>query len=89
MKTDRSILLAFLLNLGFSVFEIVGGLLTGSAAIAADALHDLGDAVSIGVSYVLERKSRRAMDARLSYGGAGYSVIGGVVIFILKKKKVF
>lgn len=83
MKTDRSILLAFLLNLGFSVFEFVGGIFTGSAAIAADALHDLGDAVSIGVSYVLERKSRRAADARLSYGGAGYSVIGGVVTMLI------
>lgn len=83
MKTDRSILLAFLLNLVFSVFEFAGGIFTGSAAIAADALHDLGDALSIGAAYFLERKSSRAADARLSYGGAGYSVLGGVVTMLI------
>ena len=83
MKTDRSILLAFFLNLGFSVFEFAGGIITGSAAIAADALHDMGDAVGIGVSYVLERKSRRVPDARHTYGGAGYSVLGGVVTMLI------
>ena len=83
MKTEKSILLAFLLNLGFSVFEFAGGIITGSAAIAADALHDMGDAVSIGVSYVLERKSAMAPDARHTYGGAGYSVLGGVVTVLI------
>ena len=56
MKTQRNILIAFLLNLGFSVFEFFGGMFTGSVAILSDALHDLGDAMSIGISYFLERK---------------------------------
>jgi len=57
MRSDKRILLAFLLNLGFSLFEFVGGLITGSVAILSDALHDLGDAAGIGVSLFLERKS--------------------------------
>ena len=41
------ILVAFLLNLCFSAFELIGGLFTGSVAILSDALHDLGDAPKI------------------------------------------
>ena len=50
MKTQRKIFLAFILNLSFSVFELLGGLFTGSAAIMSDAIHDAGDAASIGIS---------------------------------------
>ena len=38
MKTERNILIAFLLNLAFSAFEVFGGIFTGSVAILADAL---------------------------------------------------
>ena len=50
MKTQRNILIAFIINLLFAIFEFIGGALTGSVAIASDAVHDLGDAVSIGLS---------------------------------------
>ena len=59
MKTEKNILVAFLLNLFFSVFELVGGFFTGSVAIISDSVHDLGDAASIGISYFLEKKSRK------------------------------
>ena len=55
MKTEKNILIAFLLNLCFSVFEFIGGIFTGSVAILSDAVHDLGDAAVIGVSYFLQR----------------------------------
>ena len=42
MKSEKNILIAFILNLGFSIFELIGGVLTGSVAIASDAVHDLG-----------------------------------------------
>ncbi len=57
MKTERNILVAFILNLLFSIFEFIGGVFTGSVAIISDAVHDVGDAASIGISYFLERKS--------------------------------
>ena len=79
MKTERNILIAFLLNLAFSVFEFIGGIITGSVAIVSDAVHDLGDAISIGISYFLERKSRRPADAKYTYGYGRYSVIGGII----------
>ena len=79
MKAQRNILIAFVLNLLFAVFELIGGMVTGSIAIASDAIHDMGDAVSIGVSYFLERKSAREPDELYTYGYGRYSVVGGVV----------
>ena len=83
MKTTKNILIAFLLNLSFSLFELVGGLFTGSVAILSDAVHDLGDAAGIGTAYLLERKSHRAPDADYTYGYARYSVIGGVITTLI------
>lgn len=83
MKTERNILIAFILNLAFSLFEFVGGMLTGSVAIVSDAVHDLGDAASIGISYVLEQKSKRQPDEVYTYGYARYSVVGSVITTLI------
>ena len=83
MKTERNILIAFILNLSFSVFEFLGGIFTGSVAIVSDAIHDAGDALSIGISYVLERKSKKKPDETYTYGYARYSVIGGCITTLI------
>ncbi len=79
MKTERNILIAFILNLCFSVFEFVGGLITGSVAITADAVHDIGDAISIGTSLILEKKSKKQPDETYTYGYSRLSVLGGFI----------
>lgn len=79
MKTERNILIAFFLNLSFAIFEFIGGAITGSVAIASDAIHDLGDAMSIGLSYFLERKSKQKPDDKHTYGYVRYSVLGGFI----------
>ena len=68
MKADRNILIAFILNLFFAIFEFFGGVITGSVAIVSDALHDIGDAASVGISYFLEKKSNRQPDETHTYG---------------------
>lgn len=83
MKTERNILIAFILNFAFSVFEFAGGLITGSVAIISDAVHDLGDAASIGISYFLEKKSKKHPDDKYTYGYARYSVIGGFITTLI------
>ncbi len=84
MKTERNLLIAFLLNLSFSVIETIGGLWTGSIAVISDALHDLGDSISIGVSYLLERISKNKPDAKYSYGYLRFSLLGSLITgFIL------
>ena len=83
MKTDKNILIAFILNLAFSVFEFLGGVFTGSVAIISDAVHDLGDAASIGISYFLEKKSKRRPDDKFTFGYARFSVIGSVITTLI------
>ncbi len=84
MKTEKNILTAFILNLSFSIFEFIGGILTGSVAILSDAIHDIGDAMSIGISYFLEKKSKKQPDKTYTYGYVRFSVIGSVITtFIL------
>ena len=79
MKKNMKLWIAFLLNFLFSVFEFVGGALTGSIAISSDALHDLGDAISIGLSLGLERLSKKRPDKKYTYGYYRYSVLGGTI----------
>lgn len=81
----KNILVAFCLNLAFSVFELVGGILTGSVAILSDSLHDLGDALSIGCAVILEKKSTKSPDSTHTYGYLRYSVLGSVIttVFLL------
>ena len=79
MKTEKNIALAFILNLAFSCVELCGGLVTGSVAIISDAVHDAGDAVSIGISYLLEKKSQQPADDNYTYGYGRYSVMGGLI----------
>ena len=78
-KTEENILIAFILNISFSIFEIIGGKITGSIAIISDAIHDAGDAISIGISYFLERKSNKKSDKNYTFGYRRYSIIGALI----------
>ena len=59
---------AFLLNLAFTVIEVVGGVYTNSLAILSDSLHDLGDSLSIGFSWLMETRAHKPSQGRYSYG---------------------
>ena len=79
----NKILVAFLLNLFFSAFELIGGIFTGSVAILSDSLHDLGDALSIGIACILENKSKKAPDFSYTYGYLRYSVLGSFITTVI------
>ena len=83
MKTEKNILIAFLLNLLFSIFEIIGGIFTNSVAIISDAIHDFGDSISIGISYFLEKKSKKKPDNKYTYGYTRYSILGALITNII------
>lgn len=83
MKTEKSIFISFILNLAFSVFEIIGGIFTGSVAIISDALHDMGDAAAIGISYYFEKKSKKPPDEIYTYGYTRFSLLGGAITTII------
>ena len=83
MSTHKNILVAFILNLSFSFIEFIGGLFTGSIAILSDSIHDLGDALSIGLSYFLEKKSKKNPDNKYTYGYIRYSVMGSIITTVI------
>lgn len=83
MKTEKNILVAFILNLAFSIFEFVGGIMTGSVAIISDSVHDIFDAASIGISYFLEKKSKKQPDNVYTYGYARFSAVGGMITTVM------
>jgi len=70
---------AFALNLGFTILEIVGGLWTNSIAILTDAVHDAGDAASLGLAWYFERVSAREGTTRHTYGFVRYRLLGGLI----------
>jgi cobalt-zinc-cadmium efflux system protein len=74
-----SIRLAFFLNLGFALLEMVGGVWTNSIAIVSDALHDVGDSFTLGLSWYLEHHARRGRDERYSYGYRRFSLLGALI----------
>lgn len=83
MKSERKILIAFILNIAFSMFEFLGGTYTGSIAIISDAIHDIGDALGIGLSFLFEKKSKKQPDNNYTYGYSRYSLIGGVITTVI------
>ena len=83
MKSDINILIAFLLNLFFSIFEIIGGFFTNSISIMSDSLHDFADSISIGISYVLEKVSKKKPNKKYTYGYLRYSVLGALITTII------
>ena len=83
MNSEKNILIAFILNLVFSMFEFFGGIFTKSIAIISDAIHDLGDSLSIGISYFLEKKSKKEADDNYTYGYARYSILGALLTNII------
>ena len=76
---QKNLKLAFFLNLGFALIEIIGGILTNSISIAADALHDLGDSITLAVSWRLEKISDRKGDHKFSYGYKRFSLLSALI----------
>lgn len=77
--SEKRIATAFFLNVGFTIIEFIGGVLTNSTAIMADAVHDLGDSLSIGSAWLLNRLGRKSADKEFTYGYRRLSLFGALV----------
>ncbi len=78
-SSQRNIAWAFFLNLGFAAVEFAGGILFNSTAILADAVHDLGDSLAIGLAWWLEKLSGRDADHRFTYGYKRFSLLAALL----------
>ncbi|MBK8173837.1 MAG: cation diffusion facilitator family transporter [Rhodospirillales bacterium] len=65
---ERRIFLALLLTASFLIVEVVGGFLSGSLALLADAGHMLADVAALGLSFAAVRASRQPATLKHSYG---------------------
>ncbi len=76
---ERRLFWAMLLTASFMVAEVVGGLLSQSLALLADAGHMLTDTAALGFAWVAFRIARRAPDARRSYGYQRFQVLAAFI----------
>ncbi len=77
--SSNNIKVAFFLNFAFTILEIIGGLYVNSIAIISDAIHDLGDTISLGTSWYLEEKSYKKSDNKFSFGYKRFSLLGALI----------
>lgn len=78
-QAGRNLAAAFWLNLGFTLFELLGGWWTNSVAILSDAVHDLGDSVSLGAAWYLQRRAQQGRDAQYSFGYRRFALLGALL----------
>ncbi|MGX7594430.1 cation diffusion facilitator family transporter [Planococcus plakortidis] len=78
-KDEKNIKLAFFINLLFSIGEFIGGFLINSVAIMSDAVHDLGDATALGLSWFLQKFSKKEGDQKFSFGYKRFSLLGALI----------
>lgn len=92
--SEGNVKVAFFLNLAFTIIEIIGGIYTNSLAILSDALHDLGDSLSLGLSWYFQKLSKKGRTKTFSFGYKRFSLLGAIInsivlvvgsIFILTK----
>lgn len=76
----KNLKLAFFINLSFTMLEIVGGFFTNSIAIMSDALHDLGDSLSLGLAWYIEKKAeKKGATEDFSFGYARFRLLGALI----------
>ena len=83
MTTNRAVWLAFFLNLSFTIVEFIAGGVFGSSTVLADSVHDLGDAIAIGLSAFLETISNREEDSHYTLGYKRFSLLGALITAVI------
>ena len=83
MKAKYTVWVAFFLNLSYAIVEFIAGGIFGSSAVLADSVHDLGDAIAIGISAFLETISNREEDRQYTLGYKRYSLLGALVTAVI------
>jgi cobalt-zinc-cadmium efflux system protein len=78
-KGDRQVFWAVAVNVALTVAQIIGGVMAGSLALIADAIHNLSDAVSLGIAYLARRISRRPADHNMTFGYGRAELVAALV----------
>lgn len=76
---DARIAWAVAVNLGLTLAQVVGGVLSGSLALIADALHNFSDAVALIIAFGARRIARRPADSEMSFGYGRAEVVAALI----------
>ena len=76
---DNRVLWAVLVNVGLTVVQIVGGIISGSLALIADAIHNLSDAISLVIAFVARKIAKRPANAEMTFGYARAENVAALV----------
>ena len=57
----QNLLISILLNIVITVAQVIGGLVSGSLALLSDALHNFSDVISLIVSYIANKLSKKKL----------------------------
>ena len=64
----RNLFITILLNIGITVAQVIGGILSGSLALLSDALHNFSDVISLVVSYIANKLSKKQASIHRTFG---------------------
>ena len=78
-ESDRGLLLAVGINVLLTLAQAIGGIISGSLSLIADALHNLSDAASLGIALFARKISRRPADESKSFGYQRAEVIAALI----------
>ena len=76
---DRKVALAVVVNLALTVAQVAGGIVSGSVALIADAMHNLSDAVALIIAFLARRIARRPATPEMSFGYGRAEVVAALV----------
>jgi cobalt-zinc-cadmium efflux system protein len=76
---DRRVSIAIWANALLTVAQIAGGLLSGSLALIADALHNFSDMASLVIAFVARKIARRPADERMTFGYGRIEIVAALI----------
>jgi len=76
---DRKLIYAILVNVLLTLAQIVGGLISGSLSLIADALHNFSDAVSLGIAIFARKIAQKPPDAFKTFGYKRAEIIAALI----------
>ena len=76
--SDRQLVFAVAINVLLTLAQIIGGIVSGSLALIADALHNFSDAASLGLAWFARRMGRRPADKLMTFGYAQGEVVAAL-----------
>lgn len=76
---DRNLKIGLVLNTGFTIFEFIIGILSGSLALVSDSGHNLTDSLSLLISFFARKIARRNVDEKQTYGYGRVTILAALI----------